>query len=145
MTSKGEAYAQKRARLKKLAEQTLQALEDGSYTLPTSAVPRNLAVKIQLTEAGTRHYAPDDAALSAWSTSTSALSPPSTPDVVTELSFLEISTIDGVRLLASTLPPPPPPPPPSASSPNPAAEKIGVLNFASATKPGGGFGSQARK
>lgn len=128
MTSKGEAYAQKRARLKKLAEQTLKALEDGSYTISTSSVPRNLSVKIYDTEARTRYYTPDDVELTTWSTS--ALKPASTVGALTAFSILEISTIDGVRLLS-----------------NVALEKIGVLNFASATKPGGGFltGAQAQE
>jgi len=52
------------------------------------------------------------------------------------MPVLEISTLDGARLLASTL------------RNNPTANsRIAVLNFASATKPGGGFlnGAQAQE
>ncbi|KAF7976400.1 hypothetical protein HWV62_6793 [Athelia sp. TMB] len=133
MTSKNDgAYAQKRARLKRLAEQTLKALEDGSYTIPGSSVPRNLSVKIHRTEVDTKYYAPDDAVLAAWSTK--AVQTADTSEQ-TEFSILEISTIDGARFLANTV---------SSSGPS---TKICVLNFASATKPGGGFlnGAQAQE
>ena len=114
---------ERRNRLRTIAEQTLKVIEDGSYTPPDSesSVPYNLRAKINSMTTGTRYYAPESF-LSSWSSS-----PVSYVSLLpTEISLLEVSSIEGVHLLSSAL------------HSRGILDKIGVLNFASAKKPGGG-------
>ncbi|EIN06750.1 hypothetical protein PUNSTDRAFT_145255 [Punctularia strigosozonata HHB-11173 SS5] len=110
---------------RRIAESTLEALERGSYTL--DGVSYSLAAAKALAVEDTRYYAPDSF-LDSWKTMLPD-EPRSSPPT---FSVIEISTLEGARLLREQ---------------TPAEERIGILNFASAKKPGGGFlsGAQAQE
>jgi len=112
----------RRALLRRIADETIKAIETG---FQLNGISYNLRDRTQNSERHTRYFAPESL-LSTWSTSPLP-TPLTTP---TEVSVLEISTLDGARYLATK-----------------ASNKIGVLNFASAKKPGGGFlnGAQAQE
>jgi len=124
------AGSDKRNDLRHIAEETLGVIEKGSYTLPSSNVTHDLCSKIESLKSGTLYYAADSL-LSKWSSSPIRYAAP-TP---TYISFFETSTMNGARILSSTL-----------ASKN-ITDKIGILNFASAKNPGGGFinGAQAQE
>ncbi|KAF9243235.1 hypothetical protein BU15DRAFT_86598 [Melanogaster broomeanus] len=113
---------QRRNHLKEIADTTLKAIEAGSITY--AGISYDLAAKVRFSDHNTRYYAPNDNLLSR-STHTAP-----------EISILEISTLDGARLLHDTL-----------SPRSTSYGRIAVLNFASATRPGGGFltGAQAQE
>jgi uncharacterized protein (TIGR02452 family) len=117
----------RRALLRKIADETLKAIQTG-FVLGN--ISHSLRDRTKASEDRTRYFAPESL-LSLWSTNPSLPASPSQPPSI-EVSILEISTLDGARYLA-------------AKARHPI--KIGVLNFASAKKPGGGFlsGAQAQE
>ncbi len=121
----------RRARLKGIADSTLGAIDHGSYVLDETTY--DLRVATEQSKRQTAYYAPDSQ-LSTWASAT-----PPTPAPHTKISLLEVSTLDGARYLHDTL---------GAQSSNANSpqtiHKVGVLNFASAKKPGGGFKSGAQ-
>ncbi|KAF9268517.1 hypothetical protein L218DRAFT_983944 [Marasmius fiardii PR-910] len=109
----------------KIANETLDAIEAGSYKLNGTTYP----LDIERLKRGTRYYAPDSL-LSNWK------HPGSTGDISkkAQISLFEATTLQGARHLAANIP-------------SQSKDTIGILNFASAKKPGGGFltGSQAQE
>lgn len=124
----GVAREERRA----LAESTLEIIEAGQYTL--GDVEHDIRSQLSAMISGTRHYAADSL-LSMWQQPTSVGN--SARDRATEISIIEISTLEGATYLSS-LP---------YTSPEEPERKVGVLNFASAKSPGGGFrtGAQAQE
>ncbi|KAG2043876.1 hypothetical protein BDR03DRAFT_909403 [Suillus americanus] len=125
----GHGGGDRRNRLQEIAQSTMDAIENGTVIIAN--VSHDLAAKVNFSNHNTRYYAPDYL-LSTWSTS----DPPRNPTAKSEVSILEISTLDGARLLFNTL-----------SSCSTSFGRIAILNFASATRPGGGFlnGAQAQE
>ncbi|KAI0629686.1 hypothetical protein C8Q77DRAFT_301251 [Trametes polyzona] len=125
----------RRTKLRRIAQETLDAIEDGRYVLQEKTY--DLRVPTTISKQQTQYYAPDSL-LSMWANG----SPPRTlageAGHTTNISLLEVSTLEGARLLHDTL---------RSSSPDDPLPKLGVLNFASAKKPGGGFltGAQAQE
>ncbi|KAI0050770.1 hypothetical protein FA95DRAFT_519014 [Auriscalpium vulgare] len=111
-----------RAQRQKIAEDTLAALEAGSYTHNGLTYPLHIP--------STLYFAPDSL-LSAWrSLKTSQTSAPA------KIRLQETTTLGAARSLHEELNP--------ATSPPVNPTRVGVLNFASAKKPGGGFRSGAQ-
>ncbi|TFK74677.1 hypothetical protein BDN72DRAFT_893018 [Pluteus cervinus] len=114
--------------LREIASSTLSAVETGSYEL--DGVIHDLAESIQFLKQNTEFYSPDSE-LSQWSTV-----PGATPSSETKISLIETTTLDGSRRLSTYL-----------ASAQTDSKVVGVLNFASAKNPGGGFirGAQAQE
>ncbi|KAJ7747758.1 hypothetical protein B0H16DRAFT_1554470 [Mycena metata] len=109
--------------LAKIAADTLAAVEKGSYT-DAEGNTHSLDDLGKSEFSSATEFYPPDSPLSAWATSTPPTRDADAPK--TELLLSKCSTLEGVQLLL------------------PRARKIGVLNFASATRPGGGFLGGAR-
>ncbi|KAJ7287107.1 hypothetical protein C8J57DRAFT_1282841 [Mycena rebaudengoi] len=103
----------------KIAADTLAAVERGGFDLngETHAVE-----DLSKSHSATDHYPPDNS-LSRWAADSR---PPDAISHQTELVLCQNSTLEGVQYCI------------------PLGRKIGVLNFASATRPGGGFLGGAR-
>ncbi|KAF4563173.1 hypothetical protein EYR40_007115 [Pleurotus pulmonarius] len=108
------------ASLRDIARETLDAIKEGSFTIPNApSVSFDLEAKVVDSKGRTRYHSPDSSLLKSWHTK-----PAPSPSLssATEITFIEISTLEGARYLRAK-----------------STEKIGVLNFASAKKAGGGF------
>ncbi|KAJ7032789.1 hypothetical protein C8F04DRAFT_1040185 [Mycena alexandri] len=112
--------------LVKIAADTLAAVEKGSY-MDAEGSTHTLDDLGKSEFSSATEFYPPDSPLSAWTTSTPPVHAAVAPK--TEIVLCECSTLEGVQLLL------------------PRARKIGVLNFASANSPGGGFlgGSRAQE
>ncbi|KAF9028119.1 hypothetical protein BDZ89DRAFT_951635 [Hymenopellis radicata] len=104
-----------RSSRKEIADDTLKAIETGCFVL--KGVKHDLKDCTARSCRSTRYYAPNSL-LSTWQRS-----PSSPPHADTEISILQMTTLEGARYFSSMG----------------SAGKIAVLNFASAKKPGGGF------
>jgi len=118
----------KRLHLQHIAQGTIKAIKDGYVDFPdTNMRPtrHNIRQSTDDTVRGTEYFEPDTPRLEWWRNGPRF-------GVATEshgnhsgvaVQILEMSTLQGANFLSQTHP----------------ASKIGLLNFASATKPGGGF------
>ncbi|KAF7981797.1 hypothetical protein HWV62_31895 [Athelia sp. TMB] len=111
---------------RRIAEESLAAIEHGFYTIPESDpdTSYDLATTVNLMNSRTAFYAADST-LSTWA---SAAEQYSTAEA-TSISIVQTSAIEGTRTLVAELN---------------GSRRVGVLNFASAKNPGGGFLGGAR-
>ncbi|KAJ3505089.1 hypothetical protein NLJ89_g7597 [Agrocybe chaxingu] len=124
----GGRYAEgRRSDLRRIAEETLWAIDQGvcSYR----GVDHQLKDKVKDLRKNTKVYGHDSSIIKGWAAAkpTSSKSQANAPP--TQISVLHISTLEAARLLDNSY----------QNFPDPVANRTGVLNFASATKPGGGF------
>ena len=115
-----------------IAKSTLEIIEAGRYTI--EGVEHSIQPQLDNMLSGTRYYAPDSL-LSVWQQPTPTSN--FTRRKATEVSIVEISTLQGASLLSST----------PYTSTEETGRRVGVLSFASAKNPGGGFqgGAQAQE
>ena len=122
----------RRLRLKEIAQSTIDAMNLGHIDVPAgpNTVNRHdIKRYIIHTQQYTKLYPEDSPNLRDWRTAPPRqLRGPGAQNVPVTIERKELSTIKGIRYLHAFDP----------------VERVGVLNFASATKPGGGFLNGAR-
>ena len=131
--SRSQSHRLSRDELRDFADLTLKTLDDGFYTPPGTKTKYDLESKISDTNEFTEYLAPDDVEISAWETAELSVLPAPRQ---THITIKQYSTLVGARTLHGRL----------EGNPDVTERRIGVLNFASAKRPGGGFinGSQAQ-
>jgi len=117
----GRSTEGRRGELRKISQETLDAIHRGRYEFNDKSI--DLKTRTQESCKATKFYG-SDSATKEWATLT-----PSSIASPTHNSVLQITTIDAARLLDDMY----------HNNPSEAHNVTGVLNFASATKPGGGF------
>jgi uncharacterized protein (TIGR02452 family) len=132
-SSKNTSTNERRERLKKVAENALKIMKKGEYTYRNET--QNLRATMEESSIHTEFWQANSRTLGAWRRPNDRAKGWATE---AQISVLKISTVSAARLLQST----------TRFHPQEfPAPKIGVLSFASATKPGGGFknGAQAQE
>ncbi|CAA7261939.1 unnamed protein product [Cyclocybe aegerita] len=125
----GGRYAEgRRSELRKIGEETLYAIDQGICSYRGVDYP--LKDRVKDLKKNTKFYGHDSSIVKGWAAAKSA-APKSRADAPpTQISVLHISTLKAARLLDNAY---------QNFPADPVANRTGVLNFASATKPGGGF------
>ncbi|KAJ3749512.1 hypothetical protein DFH05DRAFT_1533305 [Lentinula detonsa] len=114
----------------RIAEETIEAIEKGSFDL--NGTTYDLQVAVNQIRQSTEYWSPD--AKKLVERSETKIISSSSRNV--EISLLEISSLEGARFLDAQISSQSES---ASSSPYFSPPKVGLLNFASATKPGGGF------
>jgi uncharacterized protein (TIGR02452 family) len=127
-SSRSGPFSEERDILRRLAEETLTIVHRGAYVTP-SGVMLHIKPIIEQSLEQTLFYPPD-----AWNDWESTK--PAAPSYPTRFRVREVTTLDAAQEFASELRAMQPVPTPPIT--------VGVLNFASATKPGGGFKNGAK-
>jgi len=126
--STSKVHDSRRRRSKQIADGTIDTLQKGFYDehVPHSnqTIRHDISGDLRHTERHTVFYPEDSFELSRWQTAFSSQRQATRP---AKLSVLPLSTLEGARYMDNI------------TSPSSPKHIIGILNFASATKPGGGF------
>jgi uncharacterized protein (TIGR02452 family) len=132
VVSGGRSVEGRRSELRRTSQETLDVIQRGRYELNGKSI--DLKTRTQDSCKATKFYA-SDSALKEWATlkamtrTSSSTGSDRLRSSPTHISVLQISTIDAARLLNDM----------HHNNPSESGDIIGVLNFASAIKPGGAF------